>query len=573
VSLAIVIALGVAACADSAPKGDALVPDLTGKADIADRVTLRGTLSWGEAAGVSGAFTEDLSFDAWALAVRPGARLALEITHKGSSARLDTTLFVYGPRTDAGGYGTTALAFDDDAGWGRLSRLSALTLAAGGDYLVVVGTADGRGRGAYHLVARCADALCGPLPPAPSGGCPLAITAAISACIDDGLAASDYDPYTTSRLDLLERCADAEVVAPAWDALCAAPDAPSALCAATFASFASEQLPLCEIELRNATLDASCIFGDRYRDLWDHPDATVILWHRTLTTPSGLDTLEADQIVRAVRETAYSDVATLDEAFAAVDEGLVNQTAVWDASDRKAYMVYEVGAGDNSFGAYFAHGTTEVVARIVDGDLADCTPTWGRERRVCGSDGECQAGLRCVGRPEGLARGRCLDPTAVEDAASGSACTGVDGCPAGAGLVCGGAAYGAGGSCLPAWMRARFNARPVLSIPDAPAAGAVAEVLAYGLATVDVEVAIDLYLTHPRVSELRVTLTNPMGTTVPVFEGEQGGSELVLEDAPVRGFSGDEAVNGVWRLTVTDTKSGETGTLQELALTVTSRWD
>ena len=489
---ALAATLGLTACGDEAPKGAAPTPDLTGKADVADHVVVRGALPWGDEPGVTGAFVEDLSYEAWTLAVRPGAELTLDVTRKGSSSKLDTTLFVFGPRDAQGSYGTTALAFDDDAGWGRLSRLTDLTLAAGGEYLVVLGTADGRGRGAYRLVARCAAADCAPVPVATGGACPAPIAAAITACVEDWLADPDHDPSTTTRVDLLEQCADAEVVAPAWDAMCASAGAPSTACGASLEAFATGTLPRCRVELTHATLDAACVFGERYRDLWYRADATVVLWSRTLDTPEGLSALEAEQIVRAVHETAHDEVTTVEEAFAAVDEGLVHQTAVWDASGRRSFMVYEVGAGDNSFGAYFAHGTLDVVARNGDGDLYDCAVTWGPERRACASDDECAEGLRCNGRPQEIPRGRCLDPHAVEHAASGEECVGVDGCPAGAGLVCAGAVYEGQGLCRPAWMRARFNAEVDLEIPDANAAGVEAQVLAYGLATVDVEVVLDL---------------------------------------------------------------------------------
>ena len=70
-----------------------------------------------------------------------------------------------------------------------------------------------------------------------------------------------------------------------------------------------------------------------------------------------------------------------------------------------------------------------------------------------------------------------------------------------------------------------------------------------------------------------MTLVNPIGTEVLVYGGDQAGSELVLRNFPVRGYSGDEPVNGVWRLRVVDTKSGQVGTVYDFALTVTSRWD
>ncbi|HWB76057.1 MAG TPA: proprotein convertase P-domain-containing protein [Nannocystaceae bacterium] len=144
---------------------DAVTPDLGGgKADATDHVTERGALSF--AAPSTGAFGEDLQFDGYRLAVRDGAEVRLEVTHAGTASKLDTTMFVYGP-CDGDRCGTEAIAFDDDSGWSKHSRLRGLELA-GGEYLVVIGTHDARGRGNYRLVTTCENDACEPLPPEPA---------------------------------------------------------------------------------------------------------------------------------------------------------------------------------------------------------------------------------------------------------------------------------------------------------------------------------------------------------------------------------------------------------------------
>ena len=62
-----------------------------GKADAADRVVQQGALPLGPEAR-TGAFAEDLEFHGFELSMRNGARLALEVTQKGSSKGLDSTL-------------------------------------------------------------------------------------------------------------------------------------------------------------------------------------------------------------------------------------------------------------------------------------------------------------------------------------------------------------------------------------------------------------------------------------------------------------------------------------------------
>ena len=66
-----------------------------------------------------------------------GTKVSLETTHAGSPAGLDTILKVYGPRLSDGSYPKT-LATDDDAGYGKLSKIKDLEISIPGFYLVEV---------------------------------------------------------------------------------------------------------------------------------------------------------------------------------------------------------------------------------------------------------------------------------------------------------------------------------------------------------------------------------------------------------------------------------------------------
>jgi subtilisin-like proprotein convertase family protein len=123
-------------------------------------------------------------------------------------------------------------------------------------------------------------------------------------------------------------------------------------------------------------------------------------------------------------------------------------------------------------------------------------------------------------------------------------------------------------------MQGRFVSEPALAIPDDDPAGALATLLVEGLATVEVDVLLDLVVSHPRPADLRVTLLNPAGTEVVVFAGAApANGELFLSGHVVRGFSGDEGVNGAWRLKMVDSAAGQAGGLGLFGLTITSRWD
>lgn len=68
------------------------------------------------------------------------AKLGLEITRTGTQSGLDTVVKVYGPRLSDGSY-PKLVAQDDDAGYGKLSKLTGVAVPIPGFYLVEVTTA------------------------------------------------------------------------------------------------------------------------------------------------------------------------------------------------------------------------------------------------------------------------------------------------------------------------------------------------------------------------------------------------------------------------------------------------
>lgn len=560
-SALVCIALSLAACGGT-EDGPVVVPELDGgKADAIDQVEDRGALVFGEAR--TGGFVEDLQFDGYRVSVREGAQVRLEITQKGTAKKLDTTLFVYGP-LQQGAFGTSAIAFDDDSGWGKQSRLAGLELA-GGEYLVVVGTRDARGRGAYRLLASCTSGECEPLPPA---GCDETVANNILACVANQVADSAADPETAAltRAEALEICTDGEALGPVFDNLCLGPQ-PAAFCAAGFQSFAEQAGPACREEL--APFAVECVFGDEYRDLETSNDVTRGR-HRVLTSPVGLTEIERRQVIAAVRSSAADHVSTIDQAFDAADGGEINATELWDRTSARAYVVYEFGAGDTSVGAYFAHGTEERVAVISDGFLERCSAAFGPQGRDCSTHADCDVGF-CFGRSEAFDVGRCTVTAGFGDQRD---CSDHADCDIGQGLICAGLTRGDDGQCFPAWMRGQFHEAELgAEVPDGDAAGLSRTLMVYGLATVDMDVELDMFVSHPNAGQLRVTLTNPAGNEVVVFEGDGEATSSLAFDGTVLGFSGDEGVNGPWTLRVVDTVSGGVGSLDHWTLRLGSRFD
>jgi len=100
-----------------------------------------------------------------------GTKINLEVTHAGTQSGLDTLIKVYGPRLSDGSYPKT-LATDEDAGYGKLSKISGLDISIPGFYLVEVTNGvnatpaqDGRAR----LKLSCTGTCDSDLPVAPLG--------------------------------------------------------------------------------------------------------------------------------------------------------------------------------------------------------------------------------------------------------------------------------------------------------------------------------------------------------------------------------------------------------------------
>jgi hypothetical protein len=146
-------------------QGVLYAPPAPASGNILDSTTYMGPVAVPGA--VQTRFTTNPQYFSFSLNVQAGAQVKLEVTHLGSSMYLDTGLFVYGPKNASGSYGTTVLAQDDDAGYGQLSKVAGVTLAQGGEYLVVVSSGTGSGK-QFRLQVDCLNGTCAQLPPPPA---------------------------------------------------------------------------------------------------------------------------------------------------------------------------------------------------------------------------------------------------------------------------------------------------------------------------------------------------------------------------------------------------------------------
>jgi hypothetical protein len=117
-----------------------------------------------------------------------------------------------------------------------------------------------------------------------------------------------------------------------------------------------------------------CLFGDSFYDLRQLPyGATTTYALGELTAGSPLSAAEEAQIIAAVQVSALGEnVTTIEEAFAAVDEGEIQRFGVYDSLAGRSFVAFEYGAGDSSYGAFFEGESPARVAEIGDGEIREC---------------------------------------------------------------------------------------------------------------------------------------------------------------------------------------------------------
>lgn len=182
----------------------------------------------------------------------------------------------------------------------------------------------------------------------------------------------------------------------------------------------------------------------------------------------------------------------------------------------------------------------------------------------CGSTEGCSEGLQCRGIPndDSSELGKCVDPVG----GSGNDCDRFAPCPEEE--ICAGWTIWGEGTCVPQWMAGRFG-----GTVDSPIGDAHDEsVVVYGLASVPVDIEVQVRIEHPRLTDLRVTLIDPNGDSA-VLWNRTSELEEWSRSFVTHGISRDDAVNGRWTLRVEDMVSGETGTLRHFQLFIVSRYD
>jgi hypothetical protein len=119
----------------------------------------------------------------------------------------------------------------------------------------------------------------------------------------------------------------------------------------------------------------ACLFGEQFPDIRTNSELALSADEWITSVDQLADATERQQLVVAVRQSSHTDVATPEEALERVDQNEVRRIWIHHPATSRSFVVYEYGAGDNSYGAFFFQEQTEVVASIHDGDLLECLVT------------------------------------------------------------------------------------------------------------------------------------------------------------------------------------------------------
>ncbi|MBA3818652.1 MAG: hypothetical protein H0X17_07145 [Deltaproteobacteria bacterium] len=122
----------------------------------------------------------------------------------------------------------------------------------------------------------------------------------------------------------------------------------------------------------------ACLFGGTYNDISTSPALEVL--GRLKIYPATLGQLTAadqQRLMLAVMESSHTDVTTPAEALTRVDQEEMNVVYMVEPAAQRAFVAFEYGAGDNSYGAIFDRELPATAAGMVtsihDGDLYECT--------------------------------------------------------------------------------------------------------------------------------------------------------------------------------------------------------
>jgi len=188
----------------------------------------------------------------------------------------------------------------------------------------------------------------------------------------------------------------------------------------------------------------------------------------------------------------------------------------------------------------------------------------------CATTEDCATGLRCVGRAAEIGIGKCRDissqPGLQNDCGADSDCGGDQICIAES-------VYGQG-YCALGWMRDSFEVGGEASIPSVIMSEPVASpIVVYGQASVPEDISLDIDIEHSDPSSLWIGIQPPTGQEpVTLWDGATMTGPLPTHYVD-RAIYRDDSVNGTYQVLIQNVGGRGEGTVGEMRLTVSSRWD
>ena len=158
------LALVAFACGsdDASDDADAIMPPMDLRGDVFETIRSKGTLPFEGL--VMGELEENHQFDGFAFNVNADSAITLVFTTAcdNKSCADTNTLFLYGPSQGFQQYGDSRSHVARDIGaTPNMAQIRNFPIKKKGEYLVVLGSAQGKGRGTYGLSLSCASGNCG----------------------------------------------------------------------------------------------------------------------------------------------------------------------------------------------------------------------------------------------------------------------------------------------------------------------------------------------------------------------------------------------------------------------------
>lgn len=378
----------LAACATDKGLESDLPDDGSDKADSFAKPTDHGAIAFSSAQ--NSVLASSAQYHAWTFSLSNTASIHAATSRVPHDASVDTVLYLY-KKQPSGTWGSYLARNDDEAGrdpWSGLTK----SLSAG-EYRVLVKGYTASDTGHFALQVDCTGAGCAPAAPSCFfggkatdivGSETLLINSQQFTAAGQGMVAVDQQRIELATGTTTEAAAFAAVdggniqLLRLYDLVGARSFTAveyaqgGKLNGAIFAWNGTERVAtIANTALTSCTAVArTCAVGQNFGDLMSGSTAWTKSSTKTVTSASQLTGVAAQDALAAI-QVAYTDADTLAKGLTEIDAGGL-RVITWKQG-AQTVVSYDYGAGDNTYGALFADGSTTLGAAINDGDFYGCS--------------------------------------------------------------------------------------------------------------------------------------------------------------------------------------------------------